>query len=498
MVSWGFRRSQCCDPSLLVVSMNILLQASEPWQQTMGAGPLLGIAVAAIALILFSVIYLRLHAFVTLIVVSLLTAVVTGIPANDLLSTLTSGFSSTLGSVALLVGLGAMLGKLVEVSGGAKVLADAMVNLFGESRAPLALGIASLVMGFPIFFDAGFIVMLPVILAVGARLGGNILLYAIPSAAAFSVMHAFVPPHPGPVGAGAVVQANMGLVLVIGLIVAIPTFYVSGVVWGKLCAKYNDVAFPKLFAPVADDTLPKRLPSVGVVLVALLLPAVLIFFNTGLNALVQSNVIDSVVIDEAANTRQATSGVVQMLLQIGQTPIALLISTLVAMALLGRYINADKTGIEKIMDSALGPVCSVILVTGAGGMFGGVLRASGIGDALADTMNNLGIPLLLATYLVAVALRLAQGSATVALITAISLMAPAVSSANLSELGVACVVLAASAGSVFGSHVNDSGFWLVGRLLGMDVKTTLRTWTAQQTIESVMGFMLVAIIFIFV
>lgn len=478
--------------------MNIFLQASEPWEQTMGAGPLLAIAVAAIALILFAVIYLRLHAFVTLIVVSILTAVATGIPANQLLSTMTSGFSSTLGSVALLVGLGAMLGKLVEVSGGAKVLADAMINLFGEKRAPLALGIASLVMGFPIFFDAGFIVMLPVILAVGVRLGGNILLYAIPSAAAFSVMHAFVPPHPGPVGAGAIVQANMGLVLILGLVIAIPTFYVSGVIWGRLAAKYNNVKVPSIFAPVADDTLPKKLPPVALVLTALLLPALLIFLNTGLNALVQSDVIDSVVIDEVANTREATSGAIQALIQIGQTPIALLISTLVAMIILGRYINSDKNGTERIMDSALGPVCSVILVTGAGGMFGGVLRASGIGDALADIMDNLGIPLLLATYLIAVALRLAQGSATVALITAISLMAPAVTEASLSDLSVACIVLAASAGSVFASHVNDSGFWLVGRLLGMDVKTTLRTWTVQQAIESVMGFVLVAVIFMFV
>ncbi len=148
------------------------------------------------------------------------------------------------------------------------------------------------------------------------------------------------------------------------------------------------------------------------------------------------------------------------------------------------------------MDSSLGPVCSVILVTGAGGMFGGVLRASGIGDALADVMRDLGVRLLLATYLVAVALRIAQGSATVALITSISLMAPAVAAASLSQLGVVCIVLAASAGSVMASHVNDSGFWLVGRLLGMDVKTTLRTWTVQQTIESLMGFALVSVVYV--
>lgn len=309
-------------------------------------------------------------------------------------------------------------------------------------------------------------------------------------------MHVFVPPHPGPVGAGAIVQANMGLVLIIGLIVAIPTFYLSGVVWGKIAAKRYHVTMPQLFSPVKDEALPQKLPSMGLVIFTLILPALLIFVNTGLNTLVQTGVIESVETDATTHARVASSGVINTLMQLGQTPIALLIATVVAMVILGRYINADKTGIEKIMDSALGPVCSVILVTGAGGMFGGVLRASGIGTALADAMRDLGIPVILGAYLVAVALRLAQGSATVALITSVSLMAPAVAAADLSSVGVACIVLAASAGSVFASHVNDSGFWLVGRLLEMDVKTTLATWTVQQTLESVLGFAFVALIYV--
>ncbi|AHI22690.1 GntP family gluconate:proton (H+) symporter [Corynebacterium vitaeruminis DSM 20294] len=266
--------------------------------------------------------------------------------------------------------------------------------------------------------------------------------------------------------------------------------------WGRACAKRFNVEMPKFFGTVDDSDLSQELPSMGKVLSCLVLPALLIFLNTGLNALVQSGVIAGTVTDQAKNVRTADSPWVVALIQLGQTPIALLISVLVAMVVLGRHIRSDKTGIEKIMDSSLGPVCSVILVTGAGGMFGGILRASGIGDALADVMRDLGVPLLLATYLVAVALRIAQGSATVALITSISLMAPAVAAASLSQLGVACIVLAASAGSVMASHVNDSGFWLVGRLLGMDVKTTLRAWTVQQTIESLMGFALVSVVYV--
>lgn len=477
--------------------MPLIMPAAAEWQQTMSAGPLLGIAAAAIAVILIAVIVFRLHAFLTLIVVSVVTAIAAGIPASNVLPTLMNGFSSTLGSVALLVGLGAMLGKLVEASGGAKVLADAMINTFGEKRAPLALGIASLLMGFPIFFDAGLIVMLPVIFAVAHRLRGNIVLYAIPSAAAFSVMHVFLPPHPGPVGAGTILGANIGLIMIIGLIVAIPSFYISGVLWGNFIGKRTDVKLPKLFGSISDEDLPDKLPSVGLVISMLVLPAILVFFNTGLNTLVQAGMIAGHEVDEVKHTMAPDSQVVQLLLQVGQTPIALLISTLIAMVLLGSYIARDKTALEKVMDSALGPVCSVILITGAGGMFGGVLRTSGIGDALSSTMSDLGIPLLLATYLVSVALRLAQGSATVALLTSTALMAPAVEAAGMSSLGVVCIVLAASAGSVFASHVNDSGFWLVGRLMGMDVKTTLKVWTMQQTIESIVGFAIVAVIYMF-
>ncbi|MDO5025516.1 MAG: GntP family permease [Trueperella sp.] len=458
----------------------------DTWEQTLGAGPLLGIALAAIAVILIAVIVFRLHAFLTLILVSLLTALATGIPLTDLVNVLVSSFGGTLGSVALLVALGAMLGKLVEASGGAKVLADAMIRTFGEKRAPLALGIASLIMGFPIFFDAGLVVMLPIVFAVGARLGGSVLLYGMPAAAAFSVMHVFLPPHPGPVGASALLGANMGLVMALGILVAIPTFYVTGVLWGRFVGKRYNIAVPKLFGSMDDEDLAKNPPSVATVIALMLLPVLLIFFNTGLSMAVKSEAIS------------ADSSVVQFLIMLGNTPVALLIAALVAMVVLGKKVAEDKVALEKVVDSALGPIASVVLITGAGGMFGGVLRASGIGDALSGAMENIGIPLILAAYLIAVALRLAQGSATVALLTTAALVTPgvesAVASGEMSALGVACIVLAASAGSVFASHVNDSGFWLVGRLMGMDVKTTLKVWTTQQAFESLMAFGIVLLV----
>ena len=201
----------------------------ETWEPTLSTGPLLGIAVAAIAVILVLVIYFKLHAFLTLLVVSALTALAAGIPLEGIVPTMTESFSSTLGSVALLVGLGAMIGRLVEASGGAKSLADAMVRRFGESKAPLALGLASLIMGFPIFFDAGLIVMLPVIFAVARRLDGPVLTFGLPAAGAFSVMHVYLPPHPGPVAASEFYGADLGLVLLVGLLLALPTWYISSI-----------------------------------------------------------------------------------------------------------------------------------------------------------------------------------------------------------------------------------------------------------------------------
>ncbi len=457
---------------------------TEEWTQTLGAGPLLAIAAAAIVLILFLVIKVRLHALLVLIVVSLLTAIATGIPAGMIVDTLVGGFGDTLGSVALLIGLGAILGRLIESSGGAKAVADMMVRVFGEKRAAFALGVTSLLLGFPIFFDAGLVVMLPIIFAVARRIGGkNLLLFGISGAAAFSVMHVFLPPHPGPVSATELYGANLGYVMILGLVVAFPAWYLSGYLWGKFVNKRIPMIVPALFG-AKDDDQPENPPSAGTVIAILLVPILLIFLNTGLSALGSIGAVD------------ADATWVQALTLIGESPVALLITALIALLVLGKFRGENGTALEKLVDGTLGPVASVILITGAGGMFGGVLRASGIGEALSDTLADLGLPVIVAAYVIAVILRLAQGSATVALVTSAGLMAPAVVAGDFGAIDVAAITLATAAGSVFAGHVNDSGFWLVGRLMGMDVKTTLKTWTVQQAIESVVGFALVLVIYL--
>ncbi len=308
------------------------------------------------------------------------------------------------------------------------------------------------------------------------------LLFGLPAAAAFSVMHVFLPPHPGPVSASELYGANLGLVLLVGLIIAFPIWYVSGYLWGKGVAKRIQLPVPVLFGTVDDDQ-PTNPPKPATVIAVLLLPMVLIFLNTGLSTLASAGAVST---DDTW---------VQVLILLGNSAVALLITVIVATIVFGFRRGEKGTAIEKVVDSALGPVSSVILITGAGGMFGAVLRASGIGDALADSLSDLGLPIIVAAYIIAVVLRLAQGSATVALVTAAGLAAPAVMAGDFSPLQIVAITIATAAGSVFAGHVNDSGFWLVGRLMGMDVKTTLKTWTVQQAIESVLGFVAALLVF---
>ncbi|WP_017973276.1 GntP family permease [Actinopolyspora halophila] len=456
----------------------------DGWTPTLGSGPLLGIAAGAIFVLLFLIIKLRVHAFLALVVVSIGTAFASGIPADSIVDTLTEGFGSTLASVALLVGLGAMLGRLLEVSGGAQALTDALLNRFGEKRAPMALGIASLVFGFPIFFDAGLVVMLPIVFAVARRLGGGVLRYGLPTAGAFSVMHIFVPPHPGPVAASGLLGADVGLVIALALVTAIPTWYVTSYLYGLWAGKRIVLPVPDLLsggAPVEQDKTP---PPARTVVALLLLPLVLIFANTGLNTAGEAGWVDS------------EAGWFQVARALGATPVALLITVFVATYVLGTRRGRGQDVVEKLLDSALGPVCSIILITGAGGMFGGVLQASGIGDALSGVLSGWGMPVIVAAYVVAAVLRIAQGSATVALTTAAGLVQPVVLGNDFNAVQLAALVLALAAGSVTAGHVNDSGFWLVGRFFGMDVKTTLKTWTVMQTTIGLMGFAISSLVFV--
>jgi GntP family gluconate:H+ symporter len=491
------------------------VEAIEP---AYGTAVLLLIAAGAVALLLFLIMKVRLHAFLALVLVSLITAVAAGIPLADVPTALLTGFGTTLGSVALLVGFGVMLGRLLEVTGGAQVLADTLVSRFGEHRAPFALGVAALLFGFPIFFDAGLVVFLPIILTVARRFGGSVLYYALPAAGGFAAMHAIVPPHPGPVAAGTVLGGDIGVILLVGVPVALVSWYVgvylvSRVIGARVYVPVPDLLFGELNggrdftagdgrgdAPgtsgpsgpgatgtgeadgptgAGTATLTRSAPAFKLVLSLLLIPLVLISFNTVLTTLVESGVLAE---DQTW---------VELLQLVGNTPVALLITLLVATVVLGRRLGgADE--VMTILDQALAPICSIILITGAGGMFGGVLRTSGIGEALTSSLSGLGLPLILQAFLIATALRVAQGSATVALTTTAGLIAGQAS--GLDDLHIALLVMAIAAGATVLSHVNDSGFWLVSRFFGMDEKTTLKTWTVMETTLGVSAFVLAVVL----
>ncbi|ROP59265.1 GntP family gluconate:H+ symporter [Enterobacter sp. BIGb0383] len=446
----------------------------------LGAGALLGIAAGAVVLLLVLIMRFRVHAFLALTLVSIVVALATGIAFDKVVPTLLSGFGSTLAGVALLVGLGAMIGRLLEVSGGAKVLADTLIGKFGAQRAPFALGIASLLFGFPIFFDAGLVVMLPIIFSVAKQFGGSTLKYAFPAAGAFAVMHALVPPHPGPVAASELLGANIGLLVIIGLIIALPTWYFGGYLYGLYAGKKFDIKLPSSFLGEVQADPNHQPPSFGMVLTILLMPLVLIFLETGLNTAVVMGWVEK------------ESILVNFLRMLGKTPVALLITVIFALMVFSRQHSLKH--LEKICDGALGPICGIILVTGAGGMFGGVLRASGIGDALAGVLSDTGLPVIVAAFVISTALRVAQGSATVALTTAAALVAPMVQATpGLSQFDLCFIVIAIAGGATVLSHVNDSGFWLVGRFLEMDEKTTLKTWTVMETLLGSIAFILAVI-----
>lgn len=463
----------------------------DPLEPAYPTAVMLLIAALAVAALLTLIIVVRLHAFLALVLVSLLTALAAGIPVADVPDVMLEFFGSTLGGVALLVALGVMLGRILELTGGAQVLADTLVGRFGEKRAPFALGVAALIFGFPIFFDAGLVVFLPIILTVARRFGGSLLYYALPAAGGFAAMHAIVPPHPGPVAAGDAVGADLGLVLLLGIPVALVSWYVGVYLFSRYIGARIEVSTADLVFGEERDAggrtaaeaegagrasgavaTRRQAPSFGVVLGLLLLPMVLISFNTVLDTLLTAGTIEQ-------------STLVDLLMVLGTTPVALLVTLLAAMALLGSRVGS-RSELQGVVDDALAPICSIILITGAGGMFGGVLRTSGIGSSLTSSLSDVGIPLVLQAFLIATALRVAQGSATVALTTTAGLIATQAEGSGAVQL--AALVFAIAGGSTVLSHVNDSGFWLVSRFFGMDERTTLRTWTVMETTLGLMMF----------
>ncbi len=470
----------------------------------MSALALLCIAAAGVALLLLAVIKFKVPAFLALLVVSVVVAVVAGIPLADVVKTVTEGMGGTLGNVAILVGLGAMLGKMIEISGGAQALAGKFTQLLGPRRVIAALTSAAFLLAIPVFFDVGFIILIPIIYGFAKAAGVNPVKIGLPVGAIMLAIHVVVPPHPGVVGGAGILGADIGWATIIGLSLCIPVgvigyfvarrlnlrdftmlpataaqFHLFGTGQSKVeqdaAGGGSGVAVKTRVAPV------QTAPSPGMIISLIVLPILMIMVGT----------VGAVILP-AGTTIAAVAGFV------GSPLIALLTTLGLAYYFLGirRGWSSQHTG--EVMDSALAPTAIVILVTGAGGVFGKVLTVSGIGTALAEGLNAVGLPLILMAFILAAILRASQGSATVAIITTAGLLSASVAAGGYSPVQTALILVAIGFGALGLSHVNDSGFWIVTRFLGLSVADGLRTWTVLTTVLGLAGFALTFLLWMLV
>ncbi len=446
----------------------------------MSGSTLIMVALAGIFLLLFLVIRTKLHAFVALLLVSLLVGIAAGMPLGEVITSIQTGMGGTLGFVAVVVGLGAMFGKMLEVSGGAERLAATMINKFGEDKAQWALGITGFIVAIPVFFDVGFIILVPIVYGLARKTGKSLLHYGIPLLAGLAVTHSFIPPTPGPIAVAQLVNAELGWVILFGTLAGIPAMILAGPVFGRFIGKKIHLEIPD-YMEIDEREYDKDLPSFGMITSLILIPLVLILLNT----------VSAALLEEGNIVRD-------ILMFLGHPFVALTIATLLTFYLLGTKRGYSRQEVQDIATKALEPAGIIILVTGAGGVFKQVLIDSGVGQVLGDMMGDSALPPIVLAFLIATAVRVAQGSATVAMVTAAGLITPLLEMVGMTGPALGLIVIAIASGATVLSHVNDSGFWLVNRYFGMDVKDTLKSWTVMETIIGLTGFTVVLIISFFI
>ncbi|MGV8967657.1 MAG: transporter [Cellulomonas sp.] len=502
----------------------------------MGTAALLTIALVAVAILLVLVIKFELSAFVALLLVSMGTALVAGIPVVEVVPVMVAGMGKVLGSVAIVVGLGSMLGRLIEVSGGAENLATRFTGVLGPKRVIAALVAAAFILGIPVFFDVAFIILAPIVFAFAKVAKLNPMKIGLPVAGVLLTVHVAVPPHPGPVAASVLTGADVGLMTLIGLIVcalvgvigffAAKLFRVDGITllpspaseslgdddgWGHPSnagssdAGRSDADLP---AGLSDADLPAGLsdadlsaglsdadPAGGGVLTAIRLKA---RTNVPSAAMVTTLILIPIVMIMAGSVSATVlaegSTARSIATFLGAPTTALLAGLMAAYFLIGKKAGWSLGKRTSVLDSALPMVAVIIFVTGAGGVFGNVLVETGIGAALSSTLQAAGLPLIVSGFLIALALRAAQGSATVAILTSAGLMSAAITDGGYSSIQVVVLTLAICFGGLGLSHINDSGFWIVTKYLGLSVADGLKTWTVLTTILSVSGFLITCLL----
>ncbi|MGW0614823.1 GntT/GntP/DsdX family permease [Streptomyces sp. NPDC002788] len=447
-----------------------MLAADAPEPITSAGHAQLGIAVlAGIAVIVLLITKFKLHAFLALTIGSLALGAIAGAPLDKVLTSFSAGLGTTVAGVGVLIALGAILGKMLADSGGADQIVDTVLAKAGGRSMPWAMVLIASVIGLPLFFEVGIVLLIPVVLMVAKRGNYSLMRIGIPALAGLSVMHGLVPPHPGPLVAIDAVKADLGVTLALGVLVAIPTVIIAGPVFSKYAARWVDVPAPDRMIPQrASEELDKR-PGFGATLFTVLLPVILML----------AKALVDIVVDDPENLIQRVFDVV------GAPMIALLASVLVGIFTLLRPAGFSKERISPLVEKSLGPIAGILLIVGAGGGFKQTLIDTGVGQMVLDISRDWAVPALLLAWLIAVAIRLATGSATVATVSAAGLVAPL--AADMSTTHAALLVLAIGAGSLFFSHVNDAGFWMVKEYFGLSVGQNIKSWSVMETIISVVA-----------
>ena len=436
-------------------------------------------AIIGLALLLVLIIKFKVHAMLSILIGAIAIGLIAGMPFEEIVTAVDDGIGNTLKGIALLVGLGSMFGAILEASGGAQTLAVTMVKKFGDEKAAWALGITGLVISIPVFFDAGLIILIPLAFSLAKRTKKSSLFYAIPLLAGLAVGHAFIPPTPGPVLVATMLNVELGWVILVGVCCGFFAMIVAGPVWGAICGKKFYVPVPDQIAN-QEDIDESKLPSFASVVTIIMIPLVLIILKS------------------VAGVVPALAGVAPLFNFLGQPFAALLIATLAAMFILGTRHGYTMPELEKILTKSLEPTGLILLVTACGGVLRYILQYSGLGEIIGNAVASRNLPIVVVAFLVAALVRICVGSATVAMTMAAGIVAAMPEIASLSPMYLACVVAAVAGGATVCSHFNDSGFWLVRSLIGLDEKTTLKTWTIMETLVGGTGFIVALIISFFV
>lgn len=428
--------------------------------------------IAVIALVIL-IARFKLNPFITLVVVSVLLGFAVGMPMGDIIKSFEAGVGGTLGHIALVIGLGTMLGKMMAESGGAERIALTLIDFFGEKNVHWAMMVIAFIVGLPVFFEVGFVLLIPIAFNVAKRTNTSMILVGIPMVCGLSVVHGLIPPHPAALLAVQAYGADMGKTILYALIVGIPTAIIAGPLFAKLIDKH--VTLPAI-NPLAEQLTEEagaskgNLPGFGITVLTILLPVFLMLIGSWADLITTPKTF--------AN---------DFLKLIGNSVMAMLIATLFSFYTFGKSRGFTREMILKWTNECVAPTAIITLVVGAGGGFGRILRDSGISTAIVDVATHANVSVLVLGWLVAVMIRIATGSATVAMTTAAGIVAPI--AASVPGTRPELLVLTTGAGSLILSHVNDGGFWLVKEYFNMTVTQTLKTWSVAETIISVVALL---------